>query len=128
MDLIIQEGKTQAIAILVALIAVSLVSEVVQKYLDPDRSARETVQNGIGLALTIVLWYFFYQGYPWARWVMGALLAMSGLATIPVASVAIRSSFIGPASLLVTAAVYLIASWVLLRSPAIEAFLLFGHA
>lgn len=123
MDLVIQEGRTQIIAVIVALIVTFLASQAISNTLSSDRSTAETIQDGIVLALTIALCYFLYQGYSWARWMMAVLLALGASITIPFAAIAIRRSFVGPASLLIQSAIYLVISWFLLRSPQIEAFL-----
>jgi hypothetical protein len=88
---------------------------------EPPSQERRSVLliDGFQFALTTVLCYFIYQGQAWANVTLGVLSAIAGLVNIPFSLLALRSAFIGPTWLLIQAAVYLLASWILLRSPGV---------
>ena len=62
--------------LVIAVIAISLLNEVVVSLLDFD-----SFSFGRFLA-TVLLLYLLYEGYGWARWLIGALLGLAGLGEI----------------------------------------------
>lgn len=117
-----QRGKMLVLIIIAAVIGVSLINSVVTSTLLPNQPVSETVKDGIRLALTLLLCYFLYQGHGWAKWVTGVLIGLGGFLAIPGALLVIRYSLLGALWLLMMAAIYLTASWILLRSSEIKAF------
>lgn len=117
-----QKGKSLVIAIIVTIVSVSLMNSFFTNLINPNQPFAEIVKDGIRLALTFLVCYFLYQGHGWAKWVLGVLAALGGFVAIPGALLVIRFSLLGAFWLLVMGAIYLAASWVLLRSPEVKAF------
>ena len=62
--------------LVIAVIAISRLNEVVVSLIDFD-----SFSFGRFLA-TVLLLYLLYEGYGWARWLIGALLGLAGLGEI----------------------------------------------
>ena len=126
MNSAIQEGKIQVIAIIVAVIFSLLLHRVIVAIHPLDghsRSLSGITILGVQWALTVVLCYFLYQGHGWVKWVLGVLLATSALPGLLLVLMSISYSVHRFNWLLIPFIIQLIASWVLLRSPQIKAFL-----
>ncbi|MBD1995054.1 hypothetical protein H6G00_00220 [Leptolyngbya sp. FACHB-541] len=163
MDAVIQEGRTQVIAIIVAVIFSLLLYTMMAKRVvvtkaivtrdlgyplsspsdliragveweelrpqSSQPSPSNMIRAGLGWAVPVVLCYFLYQGQGWAKWVLGVLLATYALPPFLVVLITIFCSvtlprlILRPVWILIPFVIQLIASWVLLRSPEIQAFL-----
>lgn len=121
----IQKGKTLVIAIIAAVLILSLINITVIGTLV---SEPPTIEDAIRFLLSIALCYFLYQGQGWARWVLGVLLALGGFAAIPSFFLLFQVSFLGAVWLLIMGISYLGCSWFLLRSPEVKSFLAYRRA
>lgn len=115
-----QKGQTLVISVIAIVILVSLLNLVGMAAIAPTQN---TAKDGVRLVLTVSMCMFLYQGYGWARWVLGVLLGLGGLVAIPGALLVLTTSFFGALWILAIGVLYLGCAWVLLRSPEIKAFL-----
>ena len=119
MDSLAKQGRTHLLVILSAIVAPEVLIAVLLSLFAPQNIG---VTQLVRWILTVILVFFTYKGYYWARWIMSILLLIAGVYGTVLASQVLAVNRIGGILLIFLSMFYVLSGMSLRKSEEIKSF------